>query len=520
VKSNVQTPVVDIFAGPGGLSEGFSEFRRGGRSPFNTVLSIEKDPVACRTLRLRKFIRSFPCPPDEYHAFARGLISADDLYRAFPRQAATALEQTWQAELGVEKSGQVSRRVREALRDESAPWVLVGGPPCQAYSLAGRSRMRTTRPDFEQDERHFLYREYLQIVAKHRPAVFVMENVRGILTSTNGGAAIFDRIIRDLRRPAAALDLGENRRLEYRLYGLAPGAEGEFQDGQDPAEHFLIRSEDHGIPQARHRVFIIGVRSDIQGAPASLEKSASTVSVEGVLSDLPSLRSRLSRTPDSWVSWLDALRSIRHSDWMQGGRDSPFSKVASEASSALRRMSVELTTGAPFIDHRRTTVARRDLSEWYRRGATGLTLHQSRSHMKSDLHRYLFAASFAKAAGHSPTLHDFPAELRPRHKNVDRALIHGLFSDRFRVQCAEKPSSTVTSHISKDGHYFIHYAVEQCRSLTVREAARLQTFPDSYYFCGNRTQQYHQVGNAVPPLLAVQVAASVFGVLRGSARQP
>lgn len=518
MKSNIQLPVVDIFAGPGGLSEGFGEFRRAGRGPFNTVLSIEKDEVACKTLRLRKFIRSFTSPPDEYHAFAKGLIGVDDLFEAYPRQAKTASDQTWQAELGVEKTGQVSRRVREALGDESAPWVLVGGPPCQAYSLVGRSRMRTTRPDFEKDERHFLYREYLQIVAKHRPAVFVMENVRGILTSTHGGAAIFDRIIRDLRRPAAALDLDVNRRLEYRLYGLAPGAEGEFQDDQDPAEHFLIKSEDHGIPQARHRVFIIGVRSDIEGAPARLEKSASTVSVEDVLSDLPSLRSRLSRTPDSWVAWVDALRGIRHSDWMQGGRDSPLSKVASETSKALRLLSFELTTGAPFIDHRRTTVTHRSLSEWYRRGAIGLTLHQSRSHMKSDLHRYLFAASFAKATGHSPALKDFPAELRPGHKNVDRALTSGLFSDRFRVQCPDRPSSTVTSHISKDGHYYIHYAPEQCRSLTVREAARLQTFPDTYYFCGSRTEQYHQVGNAVPPLLAVQVAASVFGILRESAR--
>jgi DNA (cytosine-5)-methyltransferase 1 len=138
--------------------------------------------------------------------------------------------------------------------------------------------------------------------------------------------------------------------------------------------------------------------------------------------------------------------------------------------------------------------------------------------MKSDLHRYLFAASFTKSTGHSPTLRDFPTELRPHHKNVDRALAQGMFSDRFRVQCADRPSSTVTSHISKDGHYFIHYAAEQCRSLTVREAARLQTFPDSYYFCGNRTQQYHQVGNAVPPLLAVQVAASIVAILRGSGR--
>jgi DNA (cytosine-5)-methyltransferase 1 len=129
--------------------------------------------------------------------------------------------------------------------------------------------------------------------------------------------------------------------------------------------------------------------------------------------------------------------------------------------------------------------------------------------MRSDLHRYFFASTFACVHGRSPVLEDFPTELLPVHKNVPEALRDGTFHDRFNVQLAGHPATTITSHISKDGHYFIHYDPTQCRSLTVREAARIQTFPDNYFFEGPRTEQYKQVGNAVPPFLARQVAEIV-----------
>lgn len=132
--------------------------------------------------------------------------------------------------------------------------------------------------------------------------------------------------------------------------------------------------------------------------------------------------------------------------------------------------------------------------------------------MKQDLWRYLFASCFAKAHKRSPTLADFPPGLLPAHKNVAALATKEkdlAFADRFRVQLRDKYSTTVTSHIAKDGHYFIHYDPKQCRSLTVREAARLQTFPDNYFFMGNKTEQYQQVGNAVPPLLAYKLAEIV-----------
>ncbi len=129
--------------------------------------------------------------------------------------------------------------------------------------------------------------------------------------------------------------------------------------------------------------------------------------------------------------------------------------------------------------------------------------------MDDDLGRYFFASLFARETGETPKSHEFPVSLAPKHANWST----GKFADRFRVQRWDRPATTVTSHISKDGHYFIHPDPTQCRSLTVREAARLQTFPDNYLFLGNRTEQYVQVGNAVPPYLARQIAGALWAAL-------
>ena len=143
------------------------------------------------------------------------------------------------------------------------------------------------------------------------------------------------------------------------------------------------------------------------------------------------------------------------------------------------------------------------------------TQHETRGHLESDIVRYLYCALAAKELGRSPTLKDWDGNLekmRPNHQNIEmngNGLETNVHLDRFKVQIAEQPSSTITSHISKDGHYFIHPDPVQARSLTVREAARLQTFPDNYFFCGPRTEQYIQVGNAVPPYLAYRIAIAI-----------
>ena len=139
----------------------------------------------------------------------------------------------------------------------------------------------------------------------------------------------------------------------------------------------------------------------------------------------------------------------------------------------------------------------------------GIVDHETRGHMDSDISRYAFVASFGEQLGRSPRLADFPDDLLPNHKNIGS----NKFVDRFKVQLKNKPATTITSHISKDGHYYIHYDVSQCRSLTVREAARAQTFPDNYFFEGNRTQQYVQVGNAVPPFLARQIGEVIKKIM-------
>jgi DNA (cytosine-5)-methyltransferase 1 len=157
------------------------------------------------------------------------------------------------------------------------------------------------------------------------------------------------------------------------------------------------------------------------------------------------------------------------------------------------------------------------LDEWYQDPRLRYWLnHEARGHMASDLGRYVYASQFADAYYKSPKGHgDFNlAGLAPNHKNWET----GKFSDRFRVQMHHLPSTTITSHIAKDGHYFIHYDSKQCRSLTVREAARLQTFPDNYFFLGNRTEQFHQVGNAVPPMLARQIAEVVARIIGGGVK--
>lgn len=502
-------PVIDLFAGPGGLGEGFASARRSdGIARFKSVVSIEQDDFSHQTLLLRHFIRHFPNgeAPEEYYDFLASRITLDELFDSYPRAYAEAKHSALKITLGPESHSKVKRLISEKLAG-SDKWALVGGPPCQAYSLVGRSRMMR-RPDFDQDERHTLYLEYLQVIVDHRPPIFVMENVKGLLSATIEGKSAINRIVCDLMQPGRAIRDAPND-LTYKLYSLS---EQDMAAGEVDPKLFVVRAEEHGIPQARHRMFIVGIRGDLKVRPGTLRK-LDAPSVKDTIGSLPSIRSGLSKEKDSHSAWLCELRNISS---MNIRRQLNGAEYAGDIARSLTFGNLVEMRSPKETSSMRYPMRRPNhpvLKSLYDERLDVLTCHEARSHMASDLRRYLFAATFAQKTGRSPKLADFPANLLPDHQNVELGRTGKMFSDRFRVQLADHVSTTVTSHISKDGHYFIHYDPAQCRSLTVREAARLQTFPDNYFFAGPRTAQYHQVGNAVPPQLAKQIAEIVAEVL-------
>lgn len=499
-RPNSPIPIIDVFAGPGGLGEGFcSLLQPDGSRAFQLALSIEKDPIAHRTLALRAAFRLLDdgSSKEAYYEYVKGLIHRQTLESntIFAEALRHAESEARCEELGPDSHSITDAWIKAKLADRQ-DWVLIGGPPCQAYSLAGRSRLRSKDVEkFENDNRHFLYKEYLRIIEKFRPAIFVMENVKGMLSSTNGGAGIFERIIEDLSRPTPEV--------EYTIHSLV----GSSIAGPKSKNKFVIRSENYGVPQARHRVILLGVRADFAKAkPGTLQSFGNLVTVGDVIGRMPALRSRLSKEEDSAEAWLNALAQLSREATRQ--RSTP-DRLITNIKNAIESAANHHKPGGKFIDGEYPATTECGLRDWYHDpDLGGVIQHEARSHMRSDLHRYLYFSAHTQAMQESLNLKSVPRFLLPNHGNAQDK--DPPFLDRFRVQRWDRPSTTVVSHISKDGHYYIHPDPSQCRSLTVREAARLQTFPDNYFFEGNRTQQYHQVGNAVPPWLARQVGEIVY----------
>jgi DNA (cytosine-5)-methyltransferase 1 len=509
--------VVDLFAGPGGLAEGFSSVRtKEGRRPFRVVLSVESEHSAFDTLRLRSFVRQFDGHfPAEYYSFLNGEVPEPDWSTAYPTEWKRACLETLQLELGSPKGiAEIDIHLRQISNKFGRNVILIGGPPCQAYSLVGRARNKGTEGyEASKDHRHFLYKEYIRILQRLMPAAFVMENVKGLLSSSVDGRRVFDQVLDDLGRVGGR---------SYTLIPLTPRSGSVSLNRTEPplAYDFVVRAEDHGVPQSRHRVIIVGVRADIAQNldglvhAALIPKSDRSVSVQDILTGMPRLRSGLSFVKDDEELWkVEATQMMRRVAKMRVGLPAKeyevFRRRAGRIASAIAKTSrIKQRSGGDYSDvGARCPV---DLKRWL----VDVKLkrfpnNQTRGHMLADLGRYFFASLYGRVAGVSPKAKDFPRELAPDHRNWET----GKFADRFRVQLWGQPSTTITSHISKDGHYFIHPDPIQCRSLTVREAARLQTFPDNYLFKGNRTEQYVQVGNAVPPFLARKIAWALFGLL-------
>uniref|UniRef100_A0A7C1TAS6 DNA (cytosine-5-)-methyltransferase n=1 Tax=Agrobacterium albertimagni TaxID=147266 RepID=A0A7C1TAS6_9HYPH len=499
--------IVDLFAGPGGLGEGFASFTDDGGSPFRIGISVEKEESAHRTLTLRAFLREYRARegrlPEQFLRFHAGEVPEPD-WSEIDRDAwKLACHEARALELGTNAAAAEIDAAIDRLREMHDDTVLIGGPPCQAYSLVGRARARGKIGYVpEEDERHYLFREYIRVLDRLRPAAFVMENVKGILSSTVESRLVFEMLMEDLS------SLGTGREHHYELRAIrVEGNRASLRPINRPSD-FIVRAEQFGVPQRRHRVIIVGLRSDIAGRTdeTSIPLAGAARTVSETIGNLPALRSGLSRGADDTAKWTrevteaaQALAELHGGTGLEALRDT-FASVAEQIGTEPLPGRSEKRLPAGYGS------SNNELLQWLERPELyALAQHETRGHMASDLGRYLFASVFGAVNGYSPKAADFPLSLSPDHRNWHS----GVFNDRFRVQISHEASTTVTSHISKDGHYFIHPDPVQCRSLTVREAARLQTFPDDYLFLGNRTQQYVQVGNAVPPFLARQIAAVV-----------
>ena len=500
--------VVDVFAGPGGLGEGFCPISADSEWPFTLAASIEKEAAAHQTLLLRSFLRKFGGTlPKQYYEFLNRETSEPDWGTRFPNEWQEAENEARCLTLGDPDSERfLEKRISEVRKEYRNRTVLLGGPPCQAYSLAGRVRNASISGYLvHKDERTRLYEKYIDVLKRLEPAFFVMENVKGMLSATSQGERIFERVLSDLRDATSK---------GYKLVPLASVNQNNCKKTPYTASDFIVRAEDFGVPQARHRVFIVGIRADIarhlpeHAWPRLEDSSRAAPSVRETIDGMPRLRSGISRR-DSLQAWKSSISKAL--DLLSKNLPELSKEERSAFRSSLKQLAGDMAHKLPSARRGEDAVCgvgrSACIDNWLLdEQLTRLPNHETRSHMQSDLSRYLFASVFASVTARSPKAKDFPAVFSPAHRNW----CSGSFADRFRVQVASRPSTTITSHISKDGHYYIHYDPLQCRSLTVREAARLQTFPDNYLFKGNRTQQYVQVGNAVPPYLANQVAKAIM----------
>ncbi|QYR61830.1 DNA cytosine methyltransferase [Fusobacterium polymorphum] len=406
---------LDLFAGAGGLTEGFV------RAGFNMVAHIEKEKPASLTLKTRiayhylKKINQL----EIYYKYLQQKISREELYSFIPKDL---LNSVINEEINDQTIENIFLEIDKIIKNKKID-IIIGGPPCQAYSLVGRAVVGNK---IKKDHRNYLYKQYLKFLKKYSPNYFVFENVRGMLSAKDeDGNIIFKNI------------LAEMNELEYNV------------------EYKLLDAKDFGVPQSRKRVIILGWKKNIKFSFPNFSKIENNITLNELFRDLPKLNA------GEKLDFIFIKNKINNS--------------------SLKKLHI--------LDENSDIV----------------TQNICRPNKKEDLEIYKIVLN-EKKKGKSFKYVDLPKELI-FHKNLSS------FLDRFKALDGDGISHTMLAHISKDGHYYIHPDIFQNRSITVREAARIQTFPDDYFFEDSRTAAFTQIGNAVPPLMAEIIAQKIKNLL-------
>ncbi|TNE74901.1 DNA (cytosine-5-)-methyltransferase [bacterium] len=413
---------IDLFAGAGGLSEGFV------RAGFNPIAHVEIETAACNTLKTRTAFHYLKSENrlDEYVQYLKGDINRSELYSKLPDQL---LQTIINEPIGDENNDYIFAKIDSCLNRKNVD-LIIGGPPCQAYSLVGRARSKTK---MEGDPRNYLFEQYARYLERYKPKMFVFENVLGLKSAKKG-------------------------------YYLNQMQQRFFEVGYE-IKLYILDARNFGVLQNRRRIIIVGWKKEFNFNPPNLNSVSTELknTIKDILYDLP---------------YLNA-----------GGGTDKYQNYIAEKNDYLGTHKI-------------------------RNGIDVLTQHIARDHRELDKRIYKIAVDKWNENKERLNYNDLPEDLKT-HQN------RSSFMDRFKVVAADKKfSQTVVAHIAKDGHYYIHPDRDQNRSITVREAARLQSFPDDYYFEGeregaNRTAAFKQIGNAVPPLMAKSIAFEILKVLNG-----
>lgn len=409
-----QFTYIDLFAGAGGLSEGFIQVG------FKPVAHVEMNVEACDTLKTRIAFHYLSGEKrlEIYFSYLKGEISKEALWDSIPT---CLIDSVINSEISSDTINNIFERIDEQ-RTRKKVDVIIGGPPCQAYSLVGRSRDPNR---MKGDKRNYLFRYYAEFLHRYNPRYFVFENVLGLLTAGNKKY------------------LNEMRELFYE-YGYS-------------TDFKVLNAEDYGVLQRRRRVIIIGKKGKKKF-------------------DFPNIET----TSNNWQTKRDLFFDLPK---LKPGAGSNLAHYTKPSNEYLQKTAI-------------------------RNGVDFVTQHVCRPHNERDLEIYSIAIDKWLNGRHRLKYTELPKHLQT-HRNVE------AFLDRFKVVDPIGHSHTVVAHIAKDGHYYIYPDLNQVRSLSVREAARIQSFPDDYFFEGGRSAAFKQIGNAVPPLMAQALAKTIFNLFNG-----